>query len=48
MKLFERILVFGMLFFWFVVGIFFTRNYLFAILPVLGLLFIVLGGIRRV
>ena len=48
MKLFDRLLVFFMTVFWFVVVVFFFRFYWLAILPGLGLIFVFIGGRKHV
>ena len=48
MKLFDRLMVFFITVFWFVVAVFFWRFYWMAILPSIALIFVLIGGRRRV
>jgi hypothetical protein len=48
MKLFDRLIVLFIAIFWFVAAVFFWRFYWMAILPGLALVFIFIGGPKRV
>ncbi len=48
MKLFDRLIVLFLAIFWFVAAVFFFRFYYMAILPGLALIFVFVGGRKRV
>jgi hypothetical protein len=48
MKKKDRVLVFLSSFFWAVVGLFFTGSFLFFLIPVLGVIYVFIGGKKHV
>ena len=48
MRLFDRLLVLFVTLFWFVTAVFFFRFYWLAILPGLAIIFVLIGGRKRV
>ncbi len=44
----DRVLVLLSSFFWAVVGLFFTGSFLFFLIPVIGLIYVIIGGRKHV
>jgi len=48
MKLFDRLMILFITLFWFVMGVFLFRTYWLAILPLIALVYLLIGGRIRV